>query len=89
MEEEICQNYLSHHQTTHRHANDQSLGLSYHARLCDYRILPYIPKSKDSKPKGMQIRIPRNILIHHYLHFDSSGTSRNYDGTACLNVWHR
>ena len=66
MEEEICRNYLSHHQNTHWPASDRSLGLSYHARLCDYRILPYLPKSKDSKPKGMQIRIPRNILIHPY-----------------------
>ena len=68
MEEDICRNYLSHHQNTHRHASDQSLGLSYHARLCDYRILPYMPKSKDSKPKGMQKHIPRNIIQIHPFH---------------------
>lgn len=51
MEEEICRNYLSPHQNTHRHASDQSLGLSYHARLCAYRVLPYMSMSKDSQPK--------------------------------------
>lgn len=38
-EEKICRNYLHHHQDTHNLPQDQNLGLSYHARLCDYRIL--------------------------------------------------
>jgi len=45
LEQTICKNYLSHHQNTHRHATDQSLGLSYHSRLCDYRIM------SQTKPK--------------------------------------
>ena len=68
MEEEICRNYLSPHQNTHRHASDQSLGLSYHARLCAYRVLPYISMSKDSQPKGMQKPIPRDIIQIHLSH---------------------
>ena len=66
MEENICRNYLSHHQATHRHTSGQFLGLSYHARLCDYRILPWSStKSRDSKPKGLQKMWHLKVVTRH------------------------
>ena len=47
VKEDICKNYLEHHQHIYGHARDQSLGLSYHSRLCDYRIM------SEMEQKGM------------------------------------